>query len=92
MGEHVTSRDELETKARATIEWNFGQICDRIDALADAGLISADVQTQLKRCVRKHGNEAIRVIANHLDFHNVTRNHRADRVNINRVARQAQGE
>jgi hypothetical protein len=84
----VTDREKLETSCRATVEWNFGQICDVIRG--------ADIPDALKehliRNVRKFGNESIRVIANHLEFYNVVRNHRADSPNLKRVAHRAQGE
>lgn len=88
----LTDREELATKIRATIEWNFGQICDSLDAAVEVGEMSRDMRDCLKRVVRKHGNESIRVIENHLEFHNITRNHRADKPNLQRVAARAKAQ
>ena len=90
----VTDREKLETAARATIEWNFGQICDAIDDLKNECR-----KHKLSLCfdcfksfVRKHGNESIRVIGNHLEHYNIVRNHRADALNLKRIAAKAAGE
>lgn len=91
----VTDREKLETTSRATIEWNFGQICDYIDdqfpseCKKHGVVFCADC---FKAFVRKHGNESIRVIGNHLEHYNIVRNHRNDPVNLKRVAAQAAGE
>lgn len=86
----LTEREKLATSVRATIEWNFGQICDAIRAaVPDASRAEA-----LVRMVRKHGNDSIRVCENHLDFYNITRNHAAETINVQRVTARAlaQGE
>lgn len=86
----LTEREKLATSVRATIEWNFGQICDAIrEAVTDP--LKAEA---LIRIVRKHGNDAIRVCENHLDFYNITRNHAAETINVRRVTARvlAQGE
>lgn len=85
----VTDRDKLATQAQATVEWNFGQICDVIQAYAAAGSISASVVEELKRAVRRHGNNAIRVINGHLDYYNVIQRHEKLPVNYNRVVKKA---
>lgn len=90
---HITDRDKLATQAQATIEWNFGQICDVLQAQADAGTIPAGVIDDLKRAVRRHGNNAIRVINGHLDYYNVIQRPEKLPVNYKRIVKQAmQGE
>ena len=81
----LTDRQELEIKIKSTIQFNFGTICDTIDrTVTDDSLAHA-----LKRVVRNNGNDAIRIISNHLEHVNVSRNHRKDGINAARVARRA---
>lgn len=89
----VTDREKLDTAARATIEWNFGQICDYIEQLHVSCRKHAKEYCVdcFKTFVRKHGNESIRVIGNHLEHYNIVRNHRADAVNLQRVVAKAEG-
>lgn len=86
---NVTDRQQLETKIKATVEWNFGTICDAINGAVQTGEIPAELGSSLKRIVRKNGNDIHRVIVNHLDFYNIVRNHRADQINIPRVTNTA---
>jgi len=82
----LTEREKLATAVRATVEWNFGQICDAIRETVE----DPNKAALLIRLVRKYGNESIRVCENHLDFYNVTRNHALDKINTSRVIKQAQ--
>lgn len=89
----VTDRDKLATQAESTIEWNFGQICDLFKDLEAAGKLSHTECEDLQRKVRRFGNNAIRVIGQHLSYYNVTQRPDKLPVNINRVAKKAmQGE
>jgi hypothetical protein len=89
----VTDRDKLSTQTQSTIEWNFGQICDLFGDLVSAGKITSTEADDLQRKVRRHGNNAIRVINAHLAYYNVTQRPEKLPVNIHRVAKKAtQGE
>lgn len=85
----VTDREQLDTKIRVTVEWNFGTVCDRVRALAADGAISAEHAEELVRLVRKNGNDIHRVILNHIRHYNLVRNHKLDEVNIPRVVRKS---
>lgn len=88
----VDERQKLELQCRATISFNFGSICDDIDRFVRGGKISKDDGELLKRYVRNQGNDAIRVIENHLEYYKISRNHKKDQVNTHRVAEQAAKE
>lgn len=87
----VTDRDKLSTQAQATIEWNFGQICDAVDEFDKPcePHSAKHCKECLKKRVRRHGNNAIRVINGHLAYYNVTQRAEKLPVNISRVARRA---
>lgn len=75
-------------KIESTIQFEFGQICDLIrDKISD----KATAEELIKE-VRRHGNNAIRVTDNHLDYVHVSRNYMKEYPNVERVAKRAQGE
>lgn len=84
---NVTDREKLDMACRMTVEFHFGSICDTIDNLiVDDPLLAR----RLKSKVRNHGNEAIRVLSNHMDYYHINRNHRKDTINSGRVIAKAQ--
>lgn len=85
----VNERDKLELKCRMTVSFHFGMICDEIDRCVEAQCIPHDEAEELKKLVRKNGNDAIRVIAGHLQFHKVARNHAADKPNTRIIVDEA---
>ncbi len=92
MPTEVDERQKFELQCRATIQFNFGSICDDIDRFISGGKLSREDGELLKRNVRNEGNDAIRVISNHLDFYKIARNHKKDHINPKRVAQQAMKE
>lgn len=87
----VPGRDRLDTDIRMTVEWNFGQICDAIEAVAPGKLSIEDVE-KLKRVIRRHGNNAIRVIGAHLQNYTITRRPETEKLNLKRIVKQAMQE
>jgi hypothetical protein len=86
----VTDREKLEMSCRSTIEFNFGSICDVISRGIELKAIDPQFGEAMKRQVRKYGNDSIRVISNHLEYYNVSRNHRKDAINKTRVLAEVQ--
>lgn len=81
----VTDRQKLEIKIRSTIEFNFGSMCDAIGNSIANGTLDQGAGLSLQRLMRKYGNDAIRVIGNHLDYVNISTNHRMTPINTERV-------
>lgn len=88
----ITDRDKLDLNCKSTIQFAFGSICDVIQDAVIAGSLNSDIGEAMKRKVRRHGNDAARVVSNHLDFYNISRNHRKDLPNPERAARRAANE
>lgn len=85
----LPDRAKLDLQIRATIEFNFGSICDIVSNMTELGYLTEKDGETLKRHVRRYGNDAIRVIGNHLEFYIVSRNHRKDSINSERVVQSA---
>jgi len=80
-----TAKTKFEIQVRASIEFEFGSLCDYANNL---GLDEKGVE-HLKSRIRTAGNNCIRVINNHLEYYNVSRNHAKEKVNPERVIRRA---
>lgn len=80
-----TDREKLSMRVRSTISYHFGSICDAIKASS----LDPKVADALCSQVRRHGNDSVNVIDNHLEFYNISRNHRKDEINTRRVVERA---
>lgn len=84
----VTDRQKLSIQCTATIQFHFGSICDEVDAFVLNGILTKEQGEAFKRRIRRHGNNAIVVIDNHLEYWHVSRNHRLDTLNPSKIARK----
>jgi hypothetical protein len=86
---NATDKEKLLLKIRLTIEWEFGQICDlERERLVAAGH-SEDTIGKAVSLIRTHGNNAIRVIENHMNGYSVARKHAHDTPNKARILKNA---
>lgn len=85
----ATEREGLGLRVASTIEFHFGTLCDYVRTFVDQGIIPAQTGEAIKRRIRTEGNQAIRVIDNHLTFFNISRNTQAEALNTERVIRHA---
>jgi len=87
---HATEKEQLLLQIRATIEFGFGSMCDRVEevlAALDPAFRDRVVET-LKRDIRTKGNTAIRHIEGHAQNYNISRKHEKDKINKERVLKK----
>lgn len=89
----VTDRDKLSLQIKGTIEFEFGTLADNVGAALHEVGINAESElckNTLKR-IRDAGNNAIRVINNHVDNYNVSYKQKGT-VNASQLAARAMKE
>ncbi|GAC1334363.1 MAG: hypothetical protein NVSMB14_01430 [Isosphaeraceae bacterium] len=84
----VTEREGLSLKIRSTVQFEFGTLCDLIDEQRNNGKLSHETARHLKSSVRNKGNNILRVVDNHLEHVNVSRNYANEEINTARVKRR----
>ena len=87
----VTEREALSIKIRSTAEFHYGTLCDLAQTRLE-GLVSQEIIEVVKRDIRNEWNRALRVVDNHLEYVNVTRNNAAEPINKGRVIRKVQAK
>src|SRR5579872_4643175 len=85
---HATEKEQLLLQIRATIEFQFGTLCDRLEHVLNAIDAGVDTIRVLQRDVRTAGNTAIRHIENHTQNYNISRKHEKDKINKERVLKK----